>query len=607
MILDDLITHVTVATTGWLREKDSAGAMTLAWSSHNDLLSIARSTRPSSGLAIDGLGWRYPLFRKINEIGDLLVSHSLSNLESMRTSGVRFLFASWYEADQIEHRYEPLDEFIPMVEFYEAFKLTPRVRDLPVSQQRPFVQALELACDRELTRVHLSFAKEDGADELITQRSQELDEAVTKVSKVLSTLGAAAKALFPVIEASVFLHGAPYHQIPTRIAARADQDAVTWTANLYERVAEELSTYLEVDPATPSEVLAATEAAWATLRECGQTFSVLASWLRACTITEAARRCPLCYRHLGPNMKHFCVEHKRTSKKRQPARDLHVSTVYQATHKEFIKCLPDIEDLFGSTALLNIKADESLKSTAERCVDEKLVVAAANLAALLRQLYPVIAPVLQDRIAVHFKALLDAANEPFTGKGRYSTIESWRVSQIKTFAPKWLNIYTFFVTFYGDAMPGNSLIVFNRFKGLDVDHPLVHGQSVLPRKLAIDLSHLKCWQAADDRFDQRFYLSMATVSNLRGTVDPISGRQRSLADIGQEVGASREAVREILDFSLGLSPAAARRDRLLRSKKELLSEPIDLVAPKFPEETPLVERPTSLSPKKRGLFLRRQK
>lgn len=585
MILDDLIAHVTVATTGWLREMDSTGAKTLAWSCHNDLMSIARSTSPSSGLDTYGPGWRGPLFRKINEIGDLLVCRSLSNLELIHASGVSFHLDSYSQRGKIKHRYETLDKYTPLAYFYEMFKFTPRVRSLPISQQKPLVQAIELIWNRNLTCVHLSYAKQDCRDELIAKESQELDEATTKITEIMSTLGASAKALFPEIDASVSHNAMPHKQIPTRIAARADQDAVRWTADLYERVAEELSTYLEAAPKTPSEVRVTIEAAWATLRDCGQTFSVLASWLRASTISEATRRCELCYRHLGPNMKHFCVEHKRTSNKRQSARDLGVAAVYKATHNKFIKDFSNIEDLFGITALRNIEANTSLKSTAKKFVDNNLVDAAANLAALLRHLYPIIAPILQDRIAFHFQALLEAANQPFTDSAIYSAMKRDEVSKIKEMARKWLNINTFFLTFYGDAASVKAPIIFNRFNGLDVDHPLVHGQSVLPRKLAIDLAHLKCWQAANDTFDQRFYLSMATVSKLRSTVDPISGRKMSLADIGEEVGASPEAVREILDFSLELSQEADRRDRILPSKQALLATPIDLPALKFPEES----------------------
>lgn len=585
MILDDLIAHVTVATTGWLSKMDSTGAKTLAWSCHNDLMSVARSISPSSGLDTYGPGWRGPLFRKINEIGDLLVCRSLSSLELIHASGMSFHLWSYSERGKIKHRYATLDEFTPLTNFCEIFKFTPHVRSLPVSQQKPFVQALELVWNRNLTRVHLMFAKLDCRDELIAKESQELDEATTKIAEILSTLAASARALLPKIEASISHNAMPHTQIPTRIAARADQDSVRWTANLYERVAEELSTYLEVAPKTPSEVRVTIEAAWATLRDCSQTFSVLASWLRASTISEATRRCELCYRHLGPNMKHFCVEHKRTSDKRQSARDLSVATVYKATHKKFIKDLSNIEDLFGITALRNIEANTSLKSTAKKFVDDDLVDAAANLAALLRHLYPVIAPILQDRIAFHFQALLEAANEPFTDSARYSTMKRDEVSKIKEIARKWLNINTFFLTFYGDSESVKAPIVFNKFKGLDVDHPLAHDQSVLPRKLAIDLAHLKCWQAANDTFDKRFYLSMAAVSKLRSKVDPISGRKISLADIGKEVGASPEAVREILNFSLELSQEADRRDRILPSKQALLATAIDLPALKFPEES----------------------
>ena len=176
MILDDLITHVSISVSGWLRERNAAGTATTAWRSHNELLSIARSINPASGLAIGGQGWRSPLFKRINKIGDSMIRQCLSNYESMRKSGVQLELVCWTEKGKSKCRYEPLVYFLPIFNFVKALELASRVRDQPISKQRPLIQALKLLCDSANMRSRLSDAKEAAVQDSIAEILQALNQ-----------------------------------------------------------------------------------------------------------------------------------------------------------------------------------------------------------------------------------------------------------------------------------------------------------------------------------------------------------------------------------------------------------------------------------------------
>jgi hypothetical protein len=185
------------------------------------------------------------------------------------------------------------------------------------------------------------------------------------------------------------------------------------------------------------------------------------------------------------------------------------------------------------------------------------------LAAQLRQLWPVLHPSLQDDVEEHFEQVLSVARRPFEQPEAYLSSAARDNLRQRALASRWLGWETFFSTWYGGITAldwsGDTFLG----KALDVAHPVVQRQSVSPSKIALDLAYLRSWTFVDKAFNRYAYLDPSRVVEMLRQDDQAGTTRRSLAEIGAELGASAEAVREALQYASGAAGTPDRRKRVL--------------------------------------------
>jgi hypothetical protein len=254
---------------------------------------------------------------------------------------------------------------------------------------------------------------------------------------------------------------------------------------------------------------------WDRFLDCGLGLSVLAAWLRCLALGDEGKRCEVCYRHLGPGMKRFCVVHVRRAHMRQNTRDLHLSAVHRRVLPALLEA-KGVQELVDSVNLVVPVAPERemLEAAKAAGLPAELWNGAAMLASQLRRFWPVIGPVLSDEIADHFSRMLDAAKAPFSTRAG-SAGELAQLGARRRDAQAWLSWESFFETWFGPevSIPFAPQVMLGR--SLDADHPIVHGGATAPARLALDLAHYWCWTAGDDALDRYAYLDIQRVAQLR--------------------------------------------------------------------------------------------
>lgn len=559
----ELLSLVTVATAGWLRTPKLGQAPSLALGTHETLLRLIQpSDRGSRRSGQSARRERRDLLREINRVSGELVAASKQALDELNDTHCEFTFEQIDDNDNLSVGHFALDEVSLVTDALKALRIAESMRRLRAAEQLRLVDVFHCERDLSFSELHLRDAELEAKHSERDRWEKAVSEerrALAKAERRLSLSGQEwlnrSRALYPTFTSLAA-------SIPVKLELSVENFVLAKVGDWYGNLGIDMYQPFPVDASAPPRRVGQWRRAWARYEDCGQSFRVLAAWLRAMAATDTFRRCQICYRHLGFGMKKFCREHLRTSVQRQRSRQLHISKFYKKIVGSSVASLHDIRSSF--TRDVADRAEwPTLKRLASQHVVGALVQPAATLAAYLRRLWPVLTPVLQFRVAAHFEQMLALANAPFQRHAFAGSIEAQENRRLRNAAPEWLGWDGFFRTWFRSAQESENGDAWPLGAGLDVDHPLAKRQPVSLNKMVLDLAHLRSWILVADQFNRHAYLSPKKVATERtlnlspGDVPP------TLAKLGDQFGASAEAVRNALIYAASETKKSGRRERVL--------------------------------------------
>lgn len=564
MNVDDLRARMAVATASWRPGPPKALPSGAAVGVHNRLAAIALSAA-SSPKATERL--RRLLLTEIDQTTGALLGLGMACVRELRDARGMYAYEACDSSGNVTVERFGIDEVPPTSSALLVFRAAQSLRQrVPPKQQIGVVHMLAL--EAELTATEAGLAAAVLADASAGEVSR-LQRDVALVREAMqqgsAKLQRAALSWLEAKQNYVSSLAWTTWTLPVALSPDSSDAEVLAAADGLERLSHAMYRPLPIDSSIPTEQLKAIERGWSIYEDCGTAWAVMAVWLRCIAATDESRRCNICYRHLGSGMRRYCSVHTRTAKKRQKSRDLHVASLYRTSAQAFLQS--GAGGLLEAGARIFHPTDISdLCSVAKGCdVPEPLVVPAATLSAILRELLPVLEPSLQDLAKLHFIRLLSLARTPFDREPAGDFMERVTSSRQRHAAPKWLCLEVFVETWFCSdvVIPWTDNVILG--EGLDADHPIRASRSVLPSKLVIDLSFMRCWKLVGTLFDENAYLNFQSVAALRSRRDGKLDHPPSLAAIGAILGVSPEAVRKTLRHMDDPGSVASRRARVLPS------------------------------------------
>lgn len=562
MNVDDLCARVAVATAGWNLGPSTSLPSGIAVSLHSRMWAIAQLANTSSKVTS---ALRRRLLAQLDQSTEALIGMAMASMQDLYDSRCTFAYEAFDSSGNVTVERFGFDEIQPSSSALLVLRAAQSLRQrVPAKQQIAVVQMLAL--DAELTTaeasLHSSVLAEEG-DREVRRLQSELARVQERNSQQRKKLPVAALSWLDSVGSNVSSLEWTTWSLPVALGQSCSDGEMLAVSEYLERLSRAMYRPLPIDTEVPAQELSAIERAWSIYEDCGTAFAVAAVWLRCMAATDESRRCMICYRHLGPGMRRFCSIHTRTSKRRQKSRDLHVSLLYKQNSQAFLESAPGIIQEVGARIACPNGIPFLCSAARDSNVPEPLVVPAATLAAMLRALLPVLQPSLHDLAGRHFELLLSLARAPFERAPSGDAEERSINARQRHAAPKWLCLEVFVETWFCSnvLVPWDSHITVG--EGLDVHHPIGVTRAVLPSKLVLDLSFMRCWELIGKLFDENAYLNLQSVAAMRDQRESVLGRAPSLATIGAVLGASPEAVREALRRSTEPDGVSPRRRRVL--------------------------------------------
>lgn len=510
---------------------------------------------------------------EINTIARDLAEEAVSALKEARRSRCRFAYQRVNMAGEVSWAEFEFDELPMLTDALDVFRLGASLWRLPVRQQHAVMRALQAQGSLEGLEAKLQFLPRDGdpaelmrLTSAVADHRRQLDDA----KQSLQALGKRWIQDLPrQLRAWTWLERPMAIQIMPTGSAASLLEASVWLESLGASMYQPIP----LDTSAPQKDVKRWERLWKRYEDCGNAFSLLAVWLRCLGRTAAGGRCQVCYRHLAEGQRRFCTVHVRTAKKRQSSRDLHIGKLKGQVFDALIVARPEINTLVNYNALRRFDASEMLRHSAEDGVHKDLGHAAATLATFLRNLWPVLEPVLHDRIARHFAKVLKVAGEPFRQEPPFPSITAADENARKrNWAKKWLGWEAFFRTWFGppglDGIEPDKGVV----EAIDEHHPILKfdGEKVAPNDIAMDLAHLWSWVLVESKFDRFAYLDVKAITEARWPKKKSVGKPVSAAKLAKPYVASRQAVRMALIRASNPNAMKAMRKRVLKKGLERL-------------------------------------
>ena len=560
MNVDDLRARVSVATVGWLPCAANALPTSEAVGVHDRLMALAH--RAAGPLSAAGRV-RQELLAEIDRSADALIVSVLECLRELREAGCAYSFEAVDSAGVVTVERFGIDEVPPVSSAASVLRAAQSLRLLAPFGQIEAMRFLNLQAALSAAEADLHSSRLAGAsDERVSKLQSVAASIQEKIIKLRWQLPNAVLNWLDSDENYISSLTWTTWSLPIMIGSASTDADLLEVSELFDRLSRQFYRPLPIDTGIPPERLTAIERVWSVYEDCGAAYAVLAVWLRCIAAVDESRRCEICYRHLGAGMRRYCATHTRTAKKRQKARELHVAALYRKSVRSFLqsapRCLVDVADRVARPTdiqrMLCVAEDNNVPSA--------LVLPAATLAAALRELWPVLQPSLQDLAQQHFLRLLSIARRPFDQPPSDNALERGTNSMQRAVTPRWLCLDVFVQTWFCSNVVVPWARPLTLGEGYDVDNPIRSSRSVLPSKLALDLTFMRSWFWVGQLFDDRAYLNYRSVLDLRNRGGGAVNRP-SLAQIGAILGASAEAVRETLHHASGAGTDSPRRDRVL--------------------------------------------
>lgn len=557
MNVDDLLARVAVATAGW--RPVSADATT---GIHGRLVRLAQST-DRSPRARDGL--RRLLLAEIDQATEALINVATTCVQVLYDTRCVYVFETVDSSENVTVERFGIDEIQPTSSALTVFQVARSLRQRVSARDQSRVVNM-LALQAELTTseasMHASVLAGESDWEVARLRN-DVARVQDNVRQLRTKLQSPALKWLDSDESRVSSLVWSTWSLPVALGPMASDTELLVASEFFERLSLAMYRPLPVDIAIPAEQFREIDRAWSIYEDCGSAYGVVAAWLRCMAATDDSMRCAICYRHLGPGMRRYCSTHTRTSKKRQNSRDLHVSILYKQTTQAFLKSAPNILREASAGIASPNDVPSMFRAALECAVPEPLALPAATLAAMLRSLLPVLEPSLHDLARHHFDRLLSLARTPFDHVPSGDFLERSNNSRQRHAASKWLSLEVFVETWFCSnvAVPWADHLTIGQ--GLDADHPIRSSRTVLPSKLVLDLTFMRCWELVAKLFEEYAYLNSDSAVAMRGHPGGALGRPPSLATIGAILGASSEAIRETLRHMSEAGEVTPRRRRVL--------------------------------------------
>jgi hypothetical protein len=491
---------------------------------------------------------RSALIAEINSTSEALIRDALSCIQVLK--------GSYYDIEPPSDEDDPIgqlgfDMVPPTSSAPEVLSLALALRSTPARQQFLVMELFE--ADEKL----------DNSEHALHSRSHErwegdlanLREAVSvqriRVQKLSAGLDPKTRVLtedkqykFPQALRNLWA-------LPVEVPREASDAQLLAIAKWTRTAGTSMYCPLSLDESSDSAKFRAFRQAWNQYKECGRAFALLSAWTKSLAATAEGRRCQTCYRHVGAGMKHFCAEHKRTAVTPRDARQLHVSCFYKPLASKDIGASRRLSSRLYAWDLSQATLSRMGKVAVEQGIHSELVQPAAVLATVLRTLRPYVRPAVTRQLQWAFTQMVQKAQEPFMPGLTGSVDELRKQQQGREVAPLWLSWENLVLCVFGATASPLWVAEPIQGRGLDLAHPVIESQSVLPSKLVVDLLHLGAWETVVAEIDKYLYLNPRALLKLRKGDDSTGRPALSLAQIGREVGASHEAVRQNLALAEG--------------------------------------------------------
>lgn len=555
---EELLTLVEALSPGWMRTGGRRGRVNRSGRLHAELVDIVKSAGASKQQAS---ALRQALVSALNTASLKLVVDAKAAMDNLHDAQLTIDVAG--PSRRRSFSQVLASEVPPFKHARLVIRFARGVRSLPPSSQVWIARWVELEALGQMLQTDLANAAAIGEQVQRIEASQAL--AVHK--KNVGALSESAPA-----QASEFLEDHRFMvgplawgtwALPLQVSSAFANRELIEIADWYERLRAAMYRPLPMDDAAPPASIRRWRRGWRDFEECGEAFGLIADWLRAMASSGHARRCLICYRHLGPGMKRFCAQHQRTASARQDSRELHIAEVYGPVVKERIATHSAI-DLMGPPSEQDVRQMAEQAKASGIC--QELARPAGGLAASLRALYPLMTPPAREQLQRVFARMFSIAQEPFERKGVLTYEEQLRRIKQRREAPRLFTPSSFFRALYGapyavEWAEGRTLGA-----GLDVDHPLAHHDAVLPSRLALDLVHMSTWLEVDSLFDKFAYLNPLDLKRAKEGRPSMGAPPMSLAQVARAFGVSAEAVRQTLRHSDGLAGVSERRQRVIPTR-----------------------------------------
>lgn len=555
---EELLALVEALSPGWMRFGRRRGRYGRSERLHAELLDIVTSAGTSKQQAST---MRRALVSAINTTSLTLIGDAETAIESLHDAQLRIGLEDpahgQPSAQLMASEVPPFKHARLVIRFASA------VRALPPASQIWIARWLDLEALRQRLQTDASNAAAMGDPGQRIEAAQALAAHKRTIGTYRNSAPTAAREFLDVYRFMVgqFAWGA--WGLPLQASATSTNRELAEIADWYERLRSAMYRPLPMDEAAPASSIRRWRKGWRDFEECGETFGLVADWLRAMASSGHARRCLVCYRHLGPGMKRFCARHQRTANARQDARELHIADIYGPVVKRRTTKHPPINAM-GSPSEKEVRRMAEQAKAVGIC--DELAWPAGGLASSLRALYPLMTPPAREQLQNVFVRMFSIAQEPFEQEGVLTYEEQLRRTKQRREAPRLLTPASFFRALYSAPYAVEWAKDRTLGAGLDVDHPFAHHETVLPSRLALDLIHLSTWLEVDSLFDQFAYLNPLDVKRLKKG-QPLTGTPpMSLAQVARVLGVSAEAVRQTLRHSDGHASMNERRQRVIPAR-----------------------------------------
>lgn len=503
---------------------------------------------------------RRTVIARINEASKALTLEALSIVEALATS--RFGFEAKDESGTVSWVVFSAGEVPPFSQAHAVFRLAGVVRTLKSRDQAAAMRAFALEATLSSSEVDRFSAELEGDAAEAARSSLAVAQHCKDLDALRSRLPTTDRDL--LLSDDLFVSSAAWFTwaLPIEVAANACDGELTEASAWFDRVRGAMYRPLPVDDDSPASTQRWMRL-WQDYEDCGHAFGVIGTWLKSLAVSTEGRRCRVCYRHLAPGMRHFCATHRRTSDKRQDARELHISDLYRPLAERRIRTCAKVRRRLGSWSLPKTKVDAMVQLALRAGLGPELAVPAGTLAAAINMMGPALDPPARDLIQEVFGRVFDIARQPFEGEAPMTVVDRIEMERQRREAIRWLGWETFVKAVFGPSLPVAWSGATPIGEGCDVDHPVVAGAAVPPQKIVLDMLHLGAWRTVEEQFDRFAYLNPRSLLQMRRGDTDAGQPPMSLARIADAVGISPEAVRQNLLLAEGRGRAPSGRDRIV--------------------------------------------